>query len=59
MQKDKEGKLLQMGLICDLTLNFRVQSSSEHGSRESELFAASKAVLTSDKLSEIRNKNIC
>lgn len=39
VQKDKEGRLLQMGLICDLTLDFGVQSSSEHGSQESELFA--------------------
>lgn len=39
IQKDKEGRLLQMDLICDLTLDFRVQSSSDHGSRESELLA--------------------
>lgn len=38
MQKDKEGRLVQMGLISDLTFDFRVQSSSERGSRESELF---------------------
>lgn len=39
MQKDKRGRLLQMDLIRDVSLNFRVQNSSEHGNMESELFA--------------------